>query len=260
MLLRALTLCVSLFLTPIANATVFTDLWWNPVESGWGVNIVQQSSVLFMTFFVYGPDGTAKWYSVTAVPGAVLPSGYSRWDGDLYETTGPYFGQPYSPAIGYRKVGSAAFLPASAYTGTLAYSVDGTGVSKSIQRQTLRHIPLTGNYFGGYSVQVSSCPIIPVGTFGTMGISMTATTNADGLTGDVTTTLTVDSTTTCVVAGTYRQYGSIYSVSNTAACPAGFGQINFQDISSSDDGLDGNMTISGFGNCSVGLAFSAVRR
>ncbi len=43
-----------------ARATA-TDLWWNANESGWGVNVVQQADILFLTFFVYGPSGQPLW-------------------------------------------------------------------------------------------------------------------------------------------------------------------------------------------------------
>ena len=42
--------------------TDFSDLWFNPAESGWGVNLNHQMDVIFATLFVYGPDGKAKWY------------------------------------------------------------------------------------------------------------------------------------------------------------------------------------------------------
>ena len=35
--------------TPAAN---YTDLWWNPNESGWGMAITQQSSTMFLAFLV----------------------------------------------------------------------------------------------------------------------------------------------------------------------------------------------------------------
>src|SRR5215831_3630119 len=31
----------------------FSDLWWNPAESGWGVNLQQQGNILFATWFTY---------------------------------------------------------------------------------------------------------------------------------------------------------------------------------------------------------------
>ena len=36
-----------------AFATDFTDIWLVPQESGWGVNVVQSDTFLFVTFFIY---------------------------------------------------------------------------------------------------------------------------------------------------------------------------------------------------------------
>ena len=34
-----------------------SDLWYNPAESGWGVNLAQQGDTAFLTLYVYGSDG-----------------------------------------------------------------------------------------------------------------------------------------------------------------------------------------------------------
>jgi len=38
--------------------TAFSDLWWNPAESGWGVTVDHQQDVMFLTFFIYRSDGS----------------------------------------------------------------------------------------------------------------------------------------------------------------------------------------------------------
>ena len=35
----------------------FQDLWWNPSESGWGVNVAHQGDILFATLFTYDENG-----------------------------------------------------------------------------------------------------------------------------------------------------------------------------------------------------------
>jgi len=52
-----------LCLAPIARATDFTDIWFVPSESGWGVNIVQSDAFMFLTFFIYGSDKKPTWYT-----------------------------------------------------------------------------------------------------------------------------------------------------------------------------------------------------
>jgi len=39
-----------------------TGLWWNPAESGRGINIEVQDNTLLITTYVYRPDGTATWF------------------------------------------------------------------------------------------------------------------------------------------------------------------------------------------------------
>jgi hypothetical protein len=42
-----------------------SDIWWVPEESGWGLNLIHQGNTLFGTLFVYGSDGTPRWYSAS---------------------------------------------------------------------------------------------------------------------------------------------------------------------------------------------------
>ena len=50
-------------LTSVANAvTNYTDMWFNPSESGWGVNFTQDyNGPIFATFFVYAASGSPTW-------------------------------------------------------------------------------------------------------------------------------------------------------------------------------------------------------
>ena len=73
-----------------------TDLYWNPNESGWGLQVVQEADVIFVTLYVYDP-GNPIWYTGT---GIAQTNSTSIWAGDLYQTTGPWFGAPvFNPAL-----------------------------------------------------------------------------------------------------------------------------------------------------------------
>src|SRR5258705_4175068 len=65
-----------------------SDLWINPNESGWGLNLVQQSDTMFGTIFLYGPDGTDRWFSASAL----TPAGGNSFSGQLFQSSGPYYG------------------------------------------------------------------------------------------------------------------------------------------------------------------------
>ncbi len=117
-----------------SSATNYQDLWWDPDESGWGVNITHQDNTLFATLFTYAPSGQGIWY--------VMSNGVRQSNGSylgtLYQTTGPAFNaNPFTPigAGNLRTVGTMRFSFTNGNNGTLTYSVDGITVTKSITRQ-----------------------------------------------------------------------------------------------------------------------------
>ncbi len=117
-----------------AGVTNLQDLWWNPSESGWGLNLTHQDDTLFATLFTYGADGAGLWL--------VMSEGRRQADGsylgDLYRTSGPVFNaQPFTPvaAADVRRVGTMRVRIINGETATLEYSVDNVGVTKSITRQ-----------------------------------------------------------------------------------------------------------------------------
>ena len=133
-----------------------SDLWWVPSESGWGMQIVQQAGILFATLFVYDATGAPTFYTATLVP-----SGALAWTGDLYRTTGPYFGAPAfnSAAVAYRRVGAVSFSRPSTDVGVLDYSVDGVTVSKSVVRQLLVYDDYGGHYSATVNMISRNCPV-----------------------------------------------------------------------------------------------------
>ncbi len=137
-----------------AAATDYTDIWWNPAESGWGVNLAQNGNFIFATFFIYGPNNTPTWYT-----GHLQQDATGKFTGSLYATTGPWFGTvPFDPnQVGVSEVGTATFQPSAANAGVLTYRVASVQVVKNIQRQTLVPIALAGNYVGGVGVDATSC-------------------------------------------------------------------------------------------------------
>src|SRR5262245_6995493 len=108
MLLIASALVVSPLTPASTKTTDITDMWWIPTESGWGLNVILQFDVAFLTFFIYDSSKVPYW--VVAAANFQGPSGADLlWSGDLYATTGPWFGGPFDPlAVGKRPVGTAA--------------------------------------------------------------------------------------------------------------------------------------------------------
>jgi hypothetical protein len=122
----------------LAAATNYQDLWWaSPpgAESGWGINLTEQGSIIFATWFTYDVDGAPLWLSVTA-----NNSGTNAFSGTLYRTTGPAFNAaPFDPAkVVATPVGTATFTFADGNHGTFGYTVNGIAQSKPITRQVFR--------------------------------------------------------------------------------------------------------------------------
>ena len=114
-----------------SNATNYQDLWWNPNESGWGLNIAHQGDILFVTLFTYNASGKGMWL-VMSNGNRVGPGMYT---GTLYSTTGPAFNSSPWTAATSTPVGTMTLGFANGNSGTLSYSVNGVQVTKSIQRQ-----------------------------------------------------------------------------------------------------------------------------
>lgn len=156
-LLLAILLAISGALCPVW-ATSFTtdqsDLWWNPSESGWGMQLVHRGNVIFATMFVYDPSRTPIWYTAT-----LNYAGNFLWTGDLLLTSGPWFGTaPFDPAtVSRRRVGSLTWAVDTVSTGTLTYSVDGVAVAKNVVRQLLVYDNFSGAYRGATHEDRSAC-------------------------------------------------------------------------------------------------------
>ncbi len=126
-----------------ATADAFVDinpisgLWWNPNESGWGVSVVQEFDVAFVTMFVYDASGNPIWY----VASNCVTTGMGC-SGTLYRTAG---GQsptvPWVGPITAIAVGSVTLSFSDLDTGTLSYTINGVSASKPIVRQIWRDGP-----------------------------------------------------------------------------------------------------------------------
>lgn len=152
-------LALALLLVSPARATSFStdqsDLYYNASEPGWGMQVVQRGSLIFATIFVYDQSTAPIWYTATLYATAT-PYVFS---GDLYLTTGPWFGTvPFDPnAVGYRKVGTMTWAGQTVDAAVLTYVVDGVTVTKNVVRQFLVFDNFSGHYFGGAHRDVTDC-------------------------------------------------------------------------------------------------------
>jgi len=116
-----------------ATSRNYQDLWWNPAESGWGLNVTHQDETIFATMFTYDASGRDLWLVMSG--GRVQPDG--SYLGDLYRTRGPAFNaNPFTPigAADMTVVGSMRLRFQDGNNGTLVYSYGGVEVTKTISR------------------------------------------------------------------------------------------------------------------------------
>ena len=265
-LLVALLLLIAAF---DATALEYTDVYYDHTsatvnEDGWGVFLVQSDTTIFISFFIYGADGKATWYTAQ-----LTDDGTGRYTGQLFAITGTYFANPWQ---GYNvsPAGTATFAPSDIYHATLTYTVNGLPtVMKPLVRQTLAPYKMSGNYSGSMAGSISgmTCdPAVADPSFrARYGLAVTQT-------GDASATLVftfVDTThagIVCTAAGPLTHYGRLYQMGagTTVAC-TGPGQdgraraYTFDSLHPTGQGIEGRLTgDAGGGGCTASLHFSAV--
>lgn len=210
----------------------FSDIWWNAAESGWGINVIQRSDIIFATMFVYGPDNTARWYSATLRPVSPQPNGLTRFTGALIRTTGPWFGTlVFNPnTVTVTPVGNITLSFNSPVTGQLQYDVDGVQVTKEITRQPFGTENLAGQYQGGMIAIASQCVNPSNNGIADIRGTMVVSNSGTAASPRVIFRVGIDGTspaTICTFDGPYEQIGRIATVSGgTFSCVAGNQTLN----------------------------------
>ena len=243
-----------------AHAADYTDIWYTPSESGWGVNIIQSDAFMFATFFIYGADNKPTWYTAQLSLDA-----QGNYSGGLYATTGTYFAKPWSPADSTpaAQVGSAQFRPGTnTYQATLAYAVDGVGaVVQAIERQTLTVIPLGGTYVGGLAAVQSGCGNAQ-SYKNTYDLDVAQTPSG-------TATLQfafISPVYACSLSGTLVQRGGQYTITGAEyKCFQGGATVlstsaNLSEVKATAQGIEGRWVADVGGGCTESAFFSAALR
>jgi hypothetical protein len=228
-----------------------SDLWWVSSESGWGMQLVQRGSVIFATLFVYDAANRPVWYTAT-----LTALSTTAWQGDLYATTGPYFGAAtFDPAtVALNKVGTMGWTSTGSTSGTLVYAVGGVAVTKEVTRQLLVFDNFSGRYAGALS-WVSSCTGVHEDY-----ADLTVTQVNQNVSVNWTTVASRDS---CSFAGILSQAGQLGRVQGTFECfPVhDDGQFTFYELTVSAAWLSGRFTsVDEDNGCRNEGYFSAARR
>jgi len=229
--------------------TTFSDLWWNPAESGWGVTVDHQQDVMFLTFFIYRADGSPYWVAALLTRTSASDALPFVFSGDVYEYSGPYFGGPFNPSlVNNRKVGTAIFSTPYVNSATLTYTVDGVTVTKSLQRQTLQNLDFSGVFNGVLNCELSGCanpsqngqqiavggPITIVQSGGEFQMLFQPSSNPNN----------------CGFVGSYSQTGSLGSVTGTFSCSEGTkGSFSITGLQWTIFGMSGAISAQETGDC-----------
>ena len=249
-LLLAILLCAA---AGGAAATDYTDIWYDPPEAGWGVNIVQSDNFMFMTFFVYGSDNKPTWFTAQ-----VNQDASGNFTGTLYATMGTYFAMPW---IGYTggPVGTVSFQPTDPYTARLVYTVTGLAtVTKNIQRQPLTPIAIGGSYSGGVTLSQSGCANSGTGSIN-VDIAVTQTVNNNGPASLV---LNYPGGLMCTFTGNLIGWGKLYQMpSATYTCnstPPRNTTARLDELVATAYGIEGRWSAPVEGGCTESAIFGGV--
>jgi len=243
-LLAALAASIPLLSFASSTTPDYTDLWYNPAESGWGANVAQQGNTLFVTFFVYGSNNQPTWY----VASAVTQQGGSTsglFSGTLYQTTGPYFGGAFNPsAVGVTAVGTVTFNASGSNAATLSYTVNGTAVTKSVVRQTWAGDSIAGNYVGGTLGTWSACGT-PLNGYQESPMTLTVTQDSTAVT-----MREQGSNYTCTYTANYSASGRFGSLGGNGTCSDGSNfTFTASDVAVSRDALSMRIAFVRNGGC-----------
>jgi hypothetical protein len=132
----------------------YEDWWWNPQQSGHGLNVGQQADVLFISWFTYDESGAGMWLVLSGTLNG------NSVTGDWIRTTGPMLGTAFDPTQVHRHVvGTGTITFSSLHDATLQWTVNGKSGTVPLVRQSWAVTPpLAGQHLGRMRLEVRVCP------------------------------------------------------------------------------------------------------
>lgn len=115
-----------------AAASNYSDIWWNPTSSGWGVHISHVDNDLYTTWYTYDTDREPVFYQ-----GVTRRQADGSFSGQLYRTKN---GTPYSQINGAvanpgaDEVGTLTLRFSDGQNASYSYTIGNVTQTKSIQR------------------------------------------------------------------------------------------------------------------------------
>ena len=249
-LIKALLTCILCLLTGLSHAANnYQDWWWNPAQSGMGLNIGQQNDSIFVAWFNYGDDTKASFLTM----GGVLNG--NTLTGTLYRGTGPVPGPNYNPAqVKQTAVGTATITFNSNNDATLIYSYDNKGGTMALQRFSFATPNFNQSWTLTETITQSGCATSSMNGGFTTNSSLKGQQGTDS---KVTLTHLDSSGGMCVATLTSQPTGSRWTGPGNMVCDDGTtANIIFEDLSIQSNYLTASFTISGIS----GIYASCVRK
>jgi hypothetical protein len=113
----------------------YSDIWWNPQESGWALMVKQSGDKLVAVWAVYDASNRPTWYTLQPGGWRRDADNVLRYSGIVYRTSGPFWAGPFDPAaVTVTTVGTAELVPQTVNRAQFNYTIEGMTGSKQIER------------------------------------------------------------------------------------------------------------------------------
>jgi hypothetical protein len=215
--------------------TDVTDIWYVATESGWGMQANQSGGFVFITLFVYDAGGQPRWFTAN-----LTQTAGTSFSGPMYQTTGPYYGGPFNPAlVTQTQVGTFTLTLDTVLTGHITYNVGPVNVAKNIQRQPLLLEPISGTYTGAGNVTASSCANPANNGYASAGYTVIFNQVGNAINGS----FQFAGAGVCSFTGSYSELGRMGNVNATYVCPNGeAGTMNFIELTNRIGMISGRLS------------------
>jgi hypothetical protein len=112
----------------------YSDLWWTPSESGWGLTLVQRPNArLAGVLFIYAADGSASWFLLADMQWPAATTTTGRLLRTRASAGFPLAG--FDPAtLSLGAAGDIVLRFASPDTAELEFTIDGRRFRRAIER------------------------------------------------------------------------------------------------------------------------------
>lgn len=115
------------------TASNYTDLWWQPIESGWGLSVEHQGNLIYVAWYTYAADGKPLWMVALlslqqdgSYAGPINRAVSGQWY--VYDVNGPTTSYPLP------EIGNARMRFTDGEHASFSYTIGNIIQTKLVQR------------------------------------------------------------------------------------------------------------------------------